>query len=102
MKYNAETFREQNTEWQNELSDCIENLENLQKDNQEVFTISETVLELAENAAQWYSSQSIDKKRQILKIACSNLFIKDKKAHYELHSIFQHMLDFTQNYKISG
>lgn len=43
MKYNTETFREQNTEWQNELSVCIENLENLQKDNQEVFTISETV-----------------------------------------------------------
>ena len=82
MKYNAETFREQNTEWQNELSVCIENLENLQKDNQEVFTISETVLELAENAAQWHSSQSIDKKRQILKIACSNLFIKDKKPYY--------------------
>ena len=57
MKYNTETFREQNTEWQNELSVCIENL-----DNQYVFTISETVLELAENAAQWYSSQSIDKK----------------------------------------
>jgi len=98
----ANTFKEQNTEWQNELSVCIENLENLQKDNQEVFTISETVLELAENASQWYSSQSFDKKRQIIKIVCSNLFIKDKKPHYELHSIFQHMLDFTQNYKISG
>ncbi len=98
----AETFREQNAEWQNELSICIENLESLQKDNQEIFTISEIVLELAENAAEWYSSQSIDKKRQIIKIVCSNLFIKDKKPHYELHSIFQHMLDFTQNYKISG
>ncbi len=98
----ADTFKEQNTEWQNELSNCIENLESLQKDNQEIFSISETVLELAENASEWYLSQSLDKKRQIIKIVCSNLFIKDKKPHYELHSIFQHMLDFTQNYKISG
>ncbi len=98
----AETFREQNTEWQNELTNCIENLESLQKDNQEVYTISEIVLELAENAPQWYSCQSLDKKRQIIKIVCSNLFIKDGKPHYELYSIFQHMLDFTQNYKISG
>lgn len=98
----ANTFKGQNTEWQNELSNCIENLETLQKDNQEIFAISETVLELAENATEWYSCQSLDKKRQIIKIVCSNLFIKDRKPHYELHSIFQHMLDFTQNYKISG
>ncbi len=102
MKYNAETFREQNTEWQNELSVCIENLENLQKDNQEVFTISETVLELAENAAQWYSSQSIDKKDKFLTSCVRTFLLMTKKPYYELHSIFQHMLDFTQNYKISG
>lgn len=59
----------------------------------------ENLLELVKDAPRLWKEATALKKRELLKIVCSNLYLKDKKLIVELNSPFDEFINLLSVYK---
>ena len=67
-----------------EKQEIQERLQNFNEDTEEVYVTLELLLTLASKAKFLYQSSRIDRKRQIIKVVFSNLFINGSKLGYTI------------------
>lgn len=85
--------------WENKLEDLTLEYTALTKTNTELIKRFEKMFELSENLTQKYLEQSDEKKKEILKILCSNFFYEGSELRIELESAFTALLKLALNDK---
>ncbi len=97
-----DVYMDKKLTWENKLEDLTLEYSALTKTNIELIKRFEKMFELAENLTQKYLQKSDEKKREILKILCSNFYYKDSELRIELENAFTTLLKFALNEKWGG
>ena len=95
---NAYDFKSK--QWQYELDDLIIKQSQIAKTHVEYIERARDLFELCKNASLWYSEQSFEKKRELLKLLHSNFYYDGENIHLELNSAFESLLILSKNEKI--
>lgn len=80
------------TKWQDELNQLEITLSALCKTNEQFYTNCDEILELAQNAREYYKAGTIQQKQNIVKLLCSNLIYDGENLHIYLNSAFEGLL----------
>lgn len=86
-------------QWQFELDELIINQSKINQSYVNYIERARDVFELCKNASQWYLEQSIEKKRELLKLLHSNFLFDGESPHFELNSVFKCVYDLSKNEK---
>ena len=81
-------------EWENQLDDLTLQYTALMKTNHELTRRMDKLLELCESLSERYLELPDEKKRQLLKIICSNFFYSDSKLSIDVKSAFAALFKF--------
>lgn len=96
------TYLDKKLTWENKLENLTLEYTALTKTNIELIRRFEKMFELSENLTQRYLEKSVDKKREILKILCSNFFYEGSELRIELESAFTALIKLALNDKWAG
>lgn len=93
------SYNLKNKQWQFELDELIVKQTQICKMHVDYIERARDLFELCKNASQWYSEQTFEKKRELLKLLHSNFLFDGENPHFELNSVFRCMLDLCKNEK---
>lgn len=88
-----EEWKKKDTKWRAERDKLYIRLKEIDKINEQFKEKSNTILDFCEDAHNLFLNGSIDQKRRIVKIVCSNLIYKDKELSIELNSVFKTLVE---------
>ena len=89
-----EVYMQKKAEWENQLDDLTLQYTALMKTNRELTRRMDKLLELCESLSERYLELPDEKKRQLLKIICSNFFYSDSKLSINVKSAFAALFKF--------
>lgn len=87
----TEFFKRKQSEYQTEIAKIKIQIDNNLKTSKERFDFANHLIELCKSAPQLYKKASIEDKKIMLNLVCSNILIKDEKLLVELNSVFCEM-----------
>ena len=87
-----EFYKKKTMQWHDELNQLEIQLTALRKTNEQFFINCDNLLELAQNAQEYYKAGTIEQKQKLLKLLCSNLIYDGENLHIYLNSAFECML----------
>ena len=88
-KITEKFFREKSFEWNKEISELEIEMNAILKNDDSFISNCENILELCENASEYYLRANIEQKQNLLKMLCSNFFYDGENLHIHLKSTFE-------------
>lgn len=87
-----EFWEEKYKQWNNEKFVLLNKLQSLSKVADKFYECSNLLLNFCKEAPLLYLRQNSERKREILRLICSNFYYKDGKVSIELKSVFEHIV----------
>ncbi len=90
-KIDAETYHGKLEEYKRKQQNLLLEIKSYNTDNKAELIVAKEVLEIAQNAKEYFMSSKLDEKQQLLRFFCSNLTLNDEKLDVELRMPFNTM-----------